>query len=137
MAGNWGQHAFVGPNDPLSDFRSSITLIDVASNRFCFNDGYHTSHHLHPRRHWMGHPVALLRDQERYDERALMFQNLDYLMLTVNLLQKDYAHLARCMVPIGVEQRTMTLEQRENLLRSRTRRFAELHSKRNSEFKRR
>ncbi|KAJ5373910.1 Fatty acid desaturase type 1 [Penicillium concentricum] len=110
MAGNWGQHAFVDPNDPLSDFRSSITLIDVASNRFCFHDGYHTSHHLHPRRHWREHPVALLQDQERYsDERALVFQNLDYLMLTVKLFRKNYAHLARCMLPIGAEQRSMTL----------------------------
>lgn len=30
MAGNWGQHAFVDPDEPDSDFRSSITLIDVA-----------------------------------------------------------------------------------------------------------
>lgn len=30
MVGNWGQHAFIDPEDPDSDFRSSITLIDVA-----------------------------------------------------------------------------------------------------------
>ncbi|KGO45061.1 Fatty acid desaturase, type 1 [Penicillium expansum] len=138
MAGNWGQHAFVDPRDPSSDFRSSITLIDVASNRFCFNDGYHTSHHLHPRRHWREHPVALLRDQKRYsDERALVFQNVDYLMLTVNLLRKNYIHLARCMVPIGAEQRAMSLEERADLLRSRTRRFPELHLERKSASKRR
>lgn len=29
MAGNWGQHALVDEVDPNSDFRSSITLIDV------------------------------------------------------------------------------------------------------------
>jgi hypothetical protein len=29
MVGNWGQHAFVDETDPNSDFRSSITLIDV------------------------------------------------------------------------------------------------------------
>lgn len=29
MVGNWGQHAFVDDVDPNSDFRSSITLIDV------------------------------------------------------------------------------------------------------------
>lgn len=29
MVGNWGQHAFVDEVDPNSDFRSSITLIDV------------------------------------------------------------------------------------------------------------
>lgn len=28
--GNWGQHAFIDRDDPDSDFRSSITLIDVA-----------------------------------------------------------------------------------------------------------
>ena len=30
MVGNWGQHAFVDDLEPDSDFRSSITLIDVA-----------------------------------------------------------------------------------------------------------
>ncbi|KAH7144097.1 hypothetical protein B0J13DRAFT_584931 [Dactylonectria estremocensis] len=44
MVGNWGQHAFVDHSEPDSDYRSSITLIDVPSNRHCFNDGYHTSH---------------------------------------------------------------------------------------------
>jgi hypothetical protein len=29
MVGNWGQHALVHPNEPDSDYRSSITLIDV------------------------------------------------------------------------------------------------------------
>ncbi|KAK3361434.1 hypothetical protein B0T24DRAFT_652728 [Lasiosphaeria ovina] len=29
MVGNWGQHAFVNADEPDSDFRSSITLIDV------------------------------------------------------------------------------------------------------------
>lgn len=30
MIGNWGQHAFVDNEEPDSDYRSSITLIDVA-----------------------------------------------------------------------------------------------------------
>lgn len=34
MVGNWGQHAFVDEMDPDSDFRSSITLIDVAVSTF-------------------------------------------------------------------------------------------------------
>jgi hypothetical protein len=29
MIGNWGQHAFVDNEEPDSDYRSSITLIDV------------------------------------------------------------------------------------------------------------
>ncbi|KAL4888889.1 hypothetical protein BDV59DRAFT_187713 [Aspergillus ambiguus] len=125
MAGNWGQHALVDPNDPLSDFRSSITLIDVASNRFSFNDGYHTSHHLHPRRHWRAHPVALLEDRKRYtEENALVFRNIDYMMLTFKLLQKDYMYIAKRMIPIGTAQSAMTLEERAAMLRARTRKFS-------------
>jgi fatty acid desaturase len=66
MVGNWGQHAFVDEANPKSDFRSSVTVIDVASNRFCYNDGYHTSHHLNPLRHWREHPVSFLQQKDRY-----------------------------------------------------------------------
>ncbi|KAM5441082.1 hypothetical protein MferCBS31731_003870 [Microsporum ferrugineum] len=126
MVGNWGQHALVDEVDLTSDFRSSITLIDVPSNRFCFNDGYHTSHHLNPRRHWREHPVALLSQRARYArEQALVFRNIDYIMMTVKLLQKDYMYLARCLVPIGEEQITMTLEERAAMLRRKTRKFSE------------
>ncbi|OJD15305.1 hypothetical protein AJ78_04422 [Emergomyces pasteurianus Ep9510] len=125
MVGNWGQHAFVDEIDPDSDFRSSITLIDVASNRFCYNDGYHTSHHLNPLRHWREHPVAFLKQKERYsEEHALVFYNIDYIMLTVKLMQKDYTHLAKCLVPIG-EQVNMSLDEIATMLRSKTRRFTE------------
>jgi hypothetical protein len=34
MVGNWGQHALVDDQDPTSDLRSSITLIDVAVRLF-------------------------------------------------------------------------------------------------------
>ena len=40
-------------------------------------------------------------------------------------MQKDYAHLAKCMVPIGDEQIAMSLEERAEHLRKRTRRFTE------------
>ncbi|KAK3899197.1 fatty acid desaturase [Staphylotrichum tortipilum] len=125
MVGNWGQHAFVDADEPESDFRSSVTLIDVPSNRYCYNDGYHTSHHLNPRRHWRHHPVAFLRQKETYAaEKALVFHDIDYLMITVRLLMKDYAYLARCLVPIG-EQMDMTLDERAAMLRRHTRRFSE------------
>ncbi|KAL4818683.1 hypothetical protein BDW67DRAFT_157158 [Aspergillus spinulosporus] len=125
MVGNWGQHAFVDEVDPNSDFRSSITLIDVPSNRFCYNDGYHTSHHLNPRRHWREHPVSVLQQKERYAaEHALVFRNIDYIMITVRLLRKDYAYLAKCLVPIG-EQVGMSLDERAEMLRRKTRRFSE------------
>ena len=40
MVGNWGQHAFVDPDEPDSDFRSSITLIDVAVSGVMAPTGY-------------------------------------------------------------------------------------------------
>jgi hypothetical protein len=81
--------------------------------------------------------VALLRDQKRYaDERALVFRNVDYLMLTLKLLQKDYMHLAKCMVPIGPEQRKMSLEQRADMLRGRTRRLPDSYLEKHSLKKR-
>ncbi|KAI9715440.1 MAG: hypothetical protein M1812_005916 [Candelaria pacifica] len=124
MVGNWGQHALVDEQDPKSDFRSSITLIDVPSNRFCFNDGYHTSHHLNPLRHWRDHPASFLKAKHQYAENhALVFRNIDYLMMTVKLLMKDYEHLARCMVPIG-GQAELTMQERVQLLRGKTRAFS-------------
>ncbi|MCJ1354039.1 MAG: hypothetical protein MMC33_004026 [Icmadophila ericetorum] len=125
MAGNWGQHCLVDEVEPDSDFRSSITLIDVPSNRYCFNDGWHTSHHLNPRRHWRDHPLAFLKAKEQYKNgRALVFRNIDYIMMTVSVLRKDYDHLARCLVPIG-DQFNMSHQEIVEMLRSKTKRFTE------------
>ncbi|KAK5685227.1 hypothetical protein LTS10_003304 [Elasticomyces elasticus] len=125
MIGNWGQHALVDELEPDSDFRSSITLVDVPSNRFCFNDGYHTAHHLNPLRHWREQPVHFLQSKEAYrDGRALVFHNIDYLMLTVTLLRKNYLHLADCLVPMG-EQIGMSREEVAEMLRTKTRQFSE------------
>jgi hypothetical protein len=57
-------------------------------------------------------------------EKALVFHNIDYLMITVKLMQKDYLHLAKCLVPIG-DQMDMTLEEKATMLRRHTRRFSE------------
>ncbi|ELQ38288.1 hypothetical protein MCOR27_001077 [Pyricularia oryzae] len=123
MAGNWGQHAFVDWEDADSDYRSSITLIDVPSNRYCFNDGYHTSHHLNPLRHWRQHPVSFIKEKETYArEKALVFHGLDFNMITIKCLQKDYMYLAQRLVPLG-DQVHMTMEERADMLRQHTRQF--------------
>ncbi|KAL7795851.1 hypothetical protein V8C37DRAFT_373641 [Trichoderma ceciliae] len=125
MAGNWGQHAFVDPDEPDSDYRSSITLVDVASNRFCFNDGYHTSHHLNPLRHWRDHPISFLEQRDTYGKNgAILFHNIDFLMITYRLLVKDYEHLAKCLVPLGA-QADLTMEGRVEFLKRLTRKFSE------------
>ncbi|KAK3696994.1 hypothetical protein LTR37_017701 [Vermiconidia calcicola] len=125
MVGNWGQHALVDEIEPDSDFRSSITLVDVPSNRFCFNDGYHTAHHLNPRRHSRDQPVHFLQSKEAYRQvRALVFYNIDYLTMTIKLLQKDYMYLASCLVPMG-DSLGMTQEEIAAMLRTKTGRFTE------------
>lgn len=45
-------------------------------------------------------------------------------MITVRLLRKDYAYLAKCLVPIG-EQVGMSMDERAEMLRRKTRRFSE------------
>lgn len=102
------------------------TPLTLKSNRYCFNDGYHTSHHLNPRRHWRDHPLAFVTAKPQYrDGRALVFHNIDYIMMTVTLLRKDYAHLAACLVPIGADQIGMSQAELADLLRAKTRRFSE------------
>jgi hypothetical protein len=77
-------------------------------------------------RHWRDHPIAFLSQKEQYaTEQALVFHNIDYLMITFSLLRKNYMHLARCLVPIGEHQMGMSLEERAAMLRSKTRRFTE------------
>ncbi|GAB1741300.1 hypothetical protein NU219Hw_g6539t1 [Hortaea werneckii] len=125
MVGNWGQHALVDELEPDSDYRSSITLIDVPSNRYSFNDGYHTAHHLNPRRHWREHPTHFLQSKTTYaGNGALVFTNIDYIMLTITLLRKDYMYLADRLVPIG-NQVGMSKVEIANMLRTKTRAFTE------------
>lgn len=131
MVGNFGQHALVDANDPASDLCSSITLIDVPSNRYCFNDGWHTSHHLNPLRHWRDHPRAFLASKPAYSSgQALVFQHIDYLMMTYRLMRKDYDYLAGCLVPIG-DQMGMSKKELADMLRKKTRKFTEEEIERN------
>lgn len=64
-----------------------------------------------------------MKQKDRYAaEKALVFRNVDYIFITVHLLRKNYLHLAKCLIPIG-DQVNMTLDERAEMLRRRTRRF--------------
>jgi hypothetical protein len=66
-----------------------------------------------------------MEQKSRYiQEHALVFRNIDYIMITVRLMMKDYDYLAKCLIPMG-EQIDMTMKERAELLRSKTRRFTE------------
>ena len=69
--------------------------------------------------------MHFLQSKEIYGrEHALVFHNIDYLMITVRLMMRDYEHLAKCLVPIG-DQIDMTMEQRVEMLKRHTQRFSE------------
>lgn len=107
MAGNWGQHAFVCPDDPGSSYKSAITCINIRYNRRCFNDGYHISHHLVANRHWTDHPGELLENRDKYrDADALIFDGLDFHGVWFFLMTKNYDGLAAHLVDLRDEKRS-------------------------------
>lgn len=69
--------------------------------------------------------MAFLQQKDRYtNENALVFRDIDYIMITVRLLRKDYNHLAKCLVPLG-DQIGMEQAEIAQMLRTKTRRFTE------------
>jgi len=122
MAGNWGQHAFIDAATPESCYRNSITCINCTYNRRCFNDGYHIGHHIKQTRHWTEMPPDFLANKQTYyDERAIVFEGIDFFMVWLFLMLKRYDWLAKRYVHLGPESERKSLAEIEALLRERTR----------------
>jgi hypothetical protein len=122
MAGNWAQHAFVDGTGPENNYRNSITCINCAYNRRCFNDGYHIGHHLKATRHWTEMPVDFLANRSTYvEEEAIVFEGIDFLGVWARLMLKRYDSLARHVVHLGDSPRS--IEETIAILKSRTRRI--------------
>ncbi len=123
MAGNWGQHAFVDVLSPSNCYRNSITCINTAYNRRAFNDGYHIGHHLSATRHWTEMPTDLLRTRQQYiDERAIVFEGIDFVTVWLFLMFKRYDRLATHFVRL--DGREWSQDEIVALLRERTRSIA-------------
>lgn len=124
MSGNWGQHAFVDPDNPGNDYTSSITCINVAYNKKCFNDGYHIGHHLVPNMHWTDMPVEFQDNLQKYAaNKSLIFEGLDFHMVWILLMLKRYEKLADHVVNINDN----TFESKEEIIqimKERTRKFS-------------
>ena len=119
MAGNWGQHAFVDEASPENNYRNSITCINSAYNRRCFNDGYHIGHHLKSNRHWTEMPEDFASNVETYAaEGAIVFHGIDFFGVWLCLMLKRYDWLAARMVPLCGA--TPTMDERIRLMQSRT-----------------
>ena len=123
MAGNWGQHAFIDSKSPDNNYRNSITCINSAYNRKCFNDGYHIGHHLRPSMHWTDMPSEFVENQNKYaDEKAIVFEGLDFHMVWACLMFKRYDILANRFV--NIDNRYNSRKEVIDLLKERTKRIA-------------
>jgi fatty acid desaturase len=99
MAGNWGQHAFIDPQDPANDYRNSITCINCRYNTRCFNDGYHIIHHLRPGQHWTDLPAEFEARREVYGQQdAVVFAGIDFFGVWLYLMLRRWNALARAFV---------------------------------------
>ncbi|MGC4120073.1 MAG: fatty acid desaturase [Myxococcales bacterium] len=106
MAGNWGQHAFNNTARKNDGLANAVTCINSGYNRRCFNDGYHVGHHLKSNRHWTELPADLEANAALYArEGALVFEGLDFFMVSLLLWTRQWGVLARRLVRLdGVER---------------------------------
>ncbi|AKU97760.1 hypothetical protein AKJ09_04424 [Labilithrix luteola] len=123
MWGNWGQHAFLDRERPDRPHTNSITCINSRYNRRCFNDGYHIGHHLMAARHWTDLPGELQKNQARYaKEGAIVFEGIDFFMVSLFLFLKRHDWLADRYVQLGGERKSK--QEIILLLKDRLRPFA-------------
>lgn len=106
--GNWAQHGFVDASDPSSCYRNTITCLSDDFNRATFNSGYHISHHEDLRVHWSELPARHAAHRRRYlDERAIVFEGLDYGQVFLALMLGRFGWLAAHHAPCGDDLETI------------------------------
>jgi fatty acid desaturase len=124
MVGNWTQHAFIDPADPANPYKSCCTTINVNYNKRCWNDGYHSSHHARPALHWTEHPNYFKENLDAYsDNRAVVFDQLDFGGVFLCLMTKNYEKLARHFV--NVNDTFHSDKEIIDMLKIRTQKFPE------------
>ncbi len=122
MIGNWAQHAFIDPTDPLNEYKNSITCINTKYNHKCWNDGYHISHHLKQAMHYTEHPGFFLKTLADYETNdAIVFDGIHFLHVYAWLMRGRYDLLAKQFVNLG--NRYSSDAEIIAFLKSRTRKF--------------
>lgn len=121
MSGNWAQHAFIDPTAPENSYVNSITCINSSYNKRCFNDGYHIGHHLRPHLHWTEMPNDFLANKDKYaEQKALVFEGVDYHQIWALLMVKRYDRLAEHVVNLNGMYRSQ--QELISVLKQRTKR---------------
>jgi len=126
MSGNWGQHAFIAQDDPQNNYKSSTVCIRHDYNRQAYNDGYHTSHHLNPRRHWADHTNYFLSELDAfYSHQTIVFRDVDFMGVWIMLMLRQYNRMAELFVHCGPEHERPSKAQIIALIKSRVQPFSE------------
>jgi len=122
MMGNFAQHSFVDYDDPGNCYKNSITCINTPYNKKCWNDGYHIDHHLRPAMHWTNYPKHFREHLDEFAKnKALVFENLDFLKVWWLLMNKKYDKLADHVV--NVKGMFNSEQEAINLMKARTRKM--------------
>ncbi|HEX5111443.1 MAG TPA: fatty acid desaturase [Saprospiraceae bacterium] len=101
MLGNWTQHSFIDKSDPDGHFSSVYNCINNVYNRNCWNDGYHSIHHLNPALHYTDIPKTFLKNKENFvKHKTFIFDGIHYLHIFIYLMGKRYDKLADNLVNI-------------------------------------
>ena len=101
MLGNWTQHSFIDKTDPENNFTSAINCINTKYNKMCWNDGYHTVHHLRPAMHYTEIPEEFLKLRNEFAaKKTFVFDGIHYLHVFIYLMTKRYDKLADNLVNI-------------------------------------
>jgi fatty acid desaturase len=102
MLGNWAQHSFLDKEDPEDMFTSAINCINTKYNHTCWNDGYHTVHHLRPGLHYTEIPGEFVKLKDKFAEKkTFVFAGIHYLHIFLWLMKKRYDKLADHLVNIN------------------------------------
>ncbi len=124
MIGNWAQHAFVDPDEPENDLGSTINCINTIYNHKCWNDGYHTIHHIRPGAHYTEYPLIFRENISRIARnKTLVFENIHYLHIFFYLVTKRYDKLAANLV--NIDHAFKNEPDAIVLMKSRTKKFNE------------
>lgn len=122
MCINWSEHAFIDQSSPQTIYGNTAICLNTIVNRLGFNSGYHISHHIKPSLHWSELPEEFLEHRGIYArERAIVFAGLNFYLIFVLLMTKQYPVMARHCVNLGDGQRA---DEMVTILRQRTAKFA-------------
>jgi fatty acid desaturase len=122
MLGNWAQHSFIDKTNPEDNYTSAINCINTKYNKMCWNDGYHTIHHLRPAMHYTEIPGEFLKLQHEFaQKKSFVFDGIHYLHIFVWLMTKRYDKLADNLV--NIDNAFSSKEEAIALMKERTRKI--------------